>query len=79
MITTLDKASWQYGRFEFRARLPRGQGIWPAIWMLPDDPGPRTRRRSFHRRCIWTMCGCSRRKSDQTGRASQRYHARSRS
>jgi beta-glucanase (GH16 family) len=38
MVTTLGKGSWQYGRFEFRARLPRGQGIWPAIWMLPDDP-----------------------------------------
>ena len=38
MITTREKASWQYGRFEFRARLPSGQGIWPAIWMLPDDP-----------------------------------------
>ncbi len=38
MITTQGKASWQYGRFEFRVRLPYGQGIWPAIWMLPDDP-----------------------------------------
>lgn len=35
-LTTRGKASWLYGRFEVRARLPQGQGTWPAIWMLPE-------------------------------------------
>ena len=26
-----------YGRFEARLRIPRGQGIWPAFWMLGAD------------------------------------------
>ena len=37
-ITSAGKGDFLYGRFEARARLPRGQGTWPAIWMLPSDP-----------------------------------------
>jgi len=27
----------KYGRFEARVKLPTGQGLWPAFWLLGDD------------------------------------------
>jgi beta-glucanase (GH16 family) len=36
-ITTLDKVSFDEGTIEIRARMPEGQGLWPAIWMLGDN------------------------------------------
>ena len=36
-IRTQKRGDWQYGRFEVRAKMPRGQGIWPAVWMLPTE------------------------------------------
>ena len=33
-LITKDKVEFKYGRIDIRARLPKGQGIWPALWML---------------------------------------------
>jgi beta-glucanase (GH16 family) len=46
-LITRNKASWRYGRIEVRAKLPRGCGVWPAIWTLGVN-------RSTHR---WPACG----------------------
>jgi len=36
-LVTRGTAAWTYGRIEARIKLPSGQGIWPAFWMLPTD------------------------------------------
>ncbi|NWL88492.1 glucan endo-1,3-beta-D-glucosidase [Paenibacillus sp. 79R4] len=36
-INTKGHLSLQYGRVDFSAKLPTGNGIWPALWMLPED------------------------------------------
>lgn len=46
-IKTQDKFEFTYGRVEVRAKLPKGKGVWPAIWMLGaniDEVG-------------WPLCG----------------------
>jgi beta-glucanase (GH16 family) len=36
-LITKNKFSTTYGRFEARIKLPYGQGIWPAFWLLGND------------------------------------------
>lgn len=36
-IKTQAKKEFQYGRVDIRALLPKGQGIWPALWMLGSN------------------------------------------
>jgi beta-glucanase (GH16 family) len=38
-LDTIGRHSWKYGRFVMRAKLPVGQGLWPAFW-LRTDSGP---------------------------------------
>jgi beta-glucanase (GH16 family) len=33
-INTEGLAGWQYGRIEVKAKMPKGGGMWPAIWMM---------------------------------------------
>ena len=47
-MLTQNKWSWTYGRFEARIKIPRGQGIWPAFWMLGNNIGSGV---------AWPTCG----------------------
>ncbi|MBC7257477.1 MAG: glycoside hydrolase family 16 protein, partial [Chloroflexi bacterium] len=46
-MTTQGKFEVQYGKIEIRAKLPKGQGIWPALWMLGSNIG----------QAGWPACG----------------------
>lgn len=35
-VRTRGLHAWRYGRIEVRAKVPPGQGTWPAVWMMPD-------------------------------------------
>ncbi|KYK58724.1 gram-negative bacteria-binding protein 1 precursor [Drechmeria coniospora] len=45
-LTTRGKRSIRYGKVEVVAKLPKGNWLWPAIWMMPEDsvygPWPRS-------------------------------------
>ena len=47
-ILTHGKFSFQYGKIEMRAKLPKGKGSWPAFWMMPDSCKEGAR---------WPLCG----------------------
>jgi beta-glucanase (GH16 family) len=36
-ITTKNKKFFKFGRIDIRAKAPEGQGIWPALWMMPQE------------------------------------------
>lgn len=35
-INSKGKFNFKYGKIEVRAKLPEGQGSWPAIWLMPE-------------------------------------------
>lgn len=36
-IKSAAKGDWVYGKVVVRAKLPKGRGVWPAIWMMPTE------------------------------------------
>ena len=36
-LISKNKFAVKYGRVDFRAKLPAGDGVWPALWMMPND------------------------------------------
>jgi beta-glucanase (GH16 family) len=46
-LKTEGRFEQRYGRFEARLRVPHGQGLWPAFWMLGND----------FRAAGWPICG----------------------
>ncbi len=45
IITTEKSFNFEYGLVEVSAKLPAGNGLWPAIWLLPSSLGLATRDR----------------------------------
>ena len=36
-ILSAGKKTFKFGRIDIRARLPKGKGIWPALWLMPES------------------------------------------
>ena len=54
-VKTKDKEDFTYGKIVASAKVPEGQGLWPAIWMMPTEenlygqwPQCGTRKRCHH-------------------------------
>lgn len=47
-LTTYQLKSFQYGKLLVKAKLPKGKGTWPAIWLLPN---------SIKKGRSWPRCG----------------------
>lgn len=47
-VNSHNKMDFKYGKVVARAKVPEGQGLWPAIWMMPQDE-------SFYGQ--WPKCG----------------------
>lgn len=46
-LLTNNKNYFKYGKIEIRAKIPKGKGVWPAIWMLGQN---------IHK-ATWPLCG----------------------
>ncbi len=38
-INSRGKVEFRYGRVEIRAKIEHGRGVWPALWMIGNNPG----------------------------------------
>lgn len=37
LLNSAGRFSFQYGSVQVRAKVPHGRGLWPAVWLLPQD------------------------------------------
>lgn len=38
-VNSRGKVAFRYGRVEIRARIEHGRGVWPALWLIGNNPG----------------------------------------